>query len=69
MSGELQEWLALAIVTVVAGIALWRRLKRQRSSGCNDCSATSCHPHHRGTHLPTGIKTDPYRPQLTRPAD
>jgi len=69
MSPELQEWLALAIVMVVIGAALWRRWTRKKASGCNDCASSNCRPNNAGPPLPIGAKTDPYRPRLIRPED
>lgn len=69
MSPELQEWLALAIVIMVTGVALWRRWTRKKASACNDCAIGSCGPDKSGSPLPISGKTDPYRPRLIRPQD
>lgn len=69
MSLDLQEWLALAIVIMVASVALWRRWTHKKASACNDCAIGSCGPDSGGPPLPIGVKTDPYRPRLIRPKD
>jgi hypothetical protein len=39
MSSQQQEWLALAVVFLVAGISIfrWLRKRRQGGSGCSHC--------------------------------
>lgn len=41
MPAGLQEILALAIVAVVAGLALLRRLRASRRGACHDCYAST----------------------------
>ncbi|MEZ0123114.1 MAG: FeoB-associated Cys-rich membrane protein [Candidatus Reddybacter sp.] len=44
MNSQQQEWLALAVVFLVAGIAIFRWLKKRRQggSGCGSCEQSSC---------------------------
>lgn len=44
MGASTQEWLALGIVLLIAGVALYRRVRKARrpaAGACNGCSARS----------------------------
>ena len=70
MNLVLQEYLALLCVFTVAGVALWRRWTNNRAKGCTDCSVAKCRPSEGGMRVgSSGVKPDPYRPQLQRPVD
>lgn len=45
MSADLQELLALGVVAVVAGAALWRYWRRRKAApGCDGCGKASAAP-------------------------
>jgi LPXTG-motif cell wall-anchored protein len=43
MDAELQEWLALAVVALVAGAYLFHR-RRRKAGSCGDCASASPRP-------------------------
>lgn len=51
MDAAIQEIIALALVAAVIGLAVWRRLKKPKNSGCNSCKSN---PSNRGQHSPAG---------------
>ncbi len=42
MPNGAQEWIALAIVVLVAVLGLWRYLAKRRARACNDCAVSGC---------------------------
>ena len=39
MDAAVQEAIALVLVAAVIGLAVWRRLKKPKNSGCNSCKS------------------------------
>ncbi|MBL4866711.1 MAG: FeoB-associated Cys-rich membrane protein [Pseudomonadales bacterium] len=44
MNAQQQEWIALAVVFLIAGVFIirWLRQRGQENSGCSHCEKSSC---------------------------